>query len=248
MTLDFALPYSSRRAPVFAKNLVACANPLASEAGIYMLRQGGNAIDAALAAAITLIVVEPMGSTLGGDAFAIVLDGKTLQGLNASGRSPFSWDLENFKQYTTMPTHGWTSVTMPGVVSGWVKLSKTFGKLPFEKLFEPAIHYANEGYLLTPVVAKQWVASLMRFSNYPDFLKTFLIDGKTPKIGQLIKLPFLAKTLQEIAQTQGESFYQGKIAQAILAHSHATGGKLTEKDFTEHTADWVKPLAQTYRN
>tara|TARA_Y100001936_G_scaffold134425_1_gene131427 strand:+ start:848 stop:1345 length:498 start_codon:yes stop_codon:yes gene_type:complete len=146
--------YTSRRSPVMAKNIVSTSHPLASQAGLNMILQGGNAVDAAIAAAITLTVVEPTGCGLGSDAFAIIWDGKSLHGLNASGRSPAAWNFERFANFDKMPFRGWESVTVPGAVSGWLTLSDKFGKLPFENLFEPAIKYANEGFAVTPIISE----------------------------------------------------------------------------------------------
>jgi gamma-glutamyltranspeptidase/glutathione hydrolase len=148
--------YPSRRSAVAADNLVATSQPLAAQAGLSMLARGGNAVDAAIAAAITLTVVEPSGNGIGSDAFAIVWDGKQLHGLNASGRSPAGWTPERFAGRDAMPMLGWESVTVPGAVSAWVKLSDRFGKLEFASLFEPAIRYAQSGFPVSPVIATLW--------------------------------------------------------------------------------------------
>ena len=152
MTFDF--PYPSQRMPVMAKNVVATSQPLAAQAGLRMLLQGGNAVDAALATAICLTVVEPTSNGIGSDAFCILWDGQKLYGLNASGRSPKALSSERFKGLSEMPIDGWDSVTVPGCVSAWVELSSKFGKLPFEKLFEPAIDYARNGFLVSPDYCK----------------------------------------------------------------------------------------------
>ena len=156
MTLDWNCPYPSNRSPVFAKNLVASSQPLAVQAGISALKKGGNAVDAALATAITLTVVEPSGNGIGSDAFAIVWDGKRLHGLNASGRSPASLTVEKFHGMKHMPKLGWDAVTVPGAVSAWVELSSRFGKLPFKNLFEDAIHYASAGFMVGPKTQSLW--------------------------------------------------------------------------------------------
>jgi gamma-glutamyltranspeptidase len=145
-SFDWQFPYPSQRMPVLARNAVATSQPLAAQAGIAMLLKGGNAVDAALATAITLTVVEPTSNGIGSDAFCILWDGKKLQGLNASGRSPAAWTLERFKGLRAMPTRGWDAITVPGAVSAWVALSERYGKLPFADLFEPAIRYATDGY------------------------------------------------------------------------------------------------------
>ena len=146
---DFEFPYRSGRMPVLARNVVATSQPLAAQAGLRMLLAGGNAVDAAVACAIALTVVEPTSNGIGADLFEIVWDGHTLHGLNASGRSPAGWTRERFAKFE-MPVHGWDTVTVPGAVSGWIELHSKFGKLPLEKLFEPAIHYAREGFLVSP--------------------------------------------------------------------------------------------------
>src|ERR1700730_19306350 len=149
---DWKFPYHSQRMPVLARNVVATSQPLAAQAGLCMLYKGGNAVDAVLATAITLTVVEPTGNGIGSDAFAILWDGSKLHGHNVSGRSPEGWTLDRFKGKTTMPTKGWDAVTVPGAVSAWVALSERFGKLPFADLFEPAIRYAADGYLVSPTI------------------------------------------------------------------------------------------------
>ena len=154
--LDYSQPYASARSPVMGSNMVACSQPLAAQAGLDMLRKGGNAVDAAIAAAMVLTVVEPTGCGIGSDAFAIVWDGSKLQGLNASGRAPQAWTPEFFARQSKMPQRGWPAVTVPGAVSAWVELSERYGKLPFATLAEPAIGYARDGYQVTPIIAQLW--------------------------------------------------------------------------------------------
>jgi gamma-glutamyltranspeptidase/glutathione hydrolase len=154
--MDWQDRYASRRSAVLARNIVATSQPLAAQAGVVMLQNGGNAVDAAIATAISLTVVEPTSNGIGSDAFAIVWDGAKAHGLNASGRSPAGWTREVFEHYEKMPTTGWHSVTVPGAVSAWAALSKRFGKLPFAKLFEPAIAYAREGFAVSPIIARSW--------------------------------------------------------------------------------------------
>ena len=156
MPLDWSNAYASRRQPIFARNAVATSQPLATQAGISMLARGGNAVDAALATAITLTVVEPCSNGIGADLFAILWTGSELVGLNASGRAPAAWTPGRFTGRRTMPERGWETVTIPGAVSGWVALSTRYGKLPFADLFEPAIRYARDGWLVSPVVAEKW--------------------------------------------------------------------------------------------
>ena len=239
-------PYSSKRVPVFAKNVVATSQPLASQAGLEMLRCGGNAVDAALAAAITLTIVEPTGNGLGSDAFAIIWDGQKLHGLNGSGRSPAGWSPEHFANYQTMPELGWDTVTVPGAVDTWSELSRRFGKLPFTQLFKPAIRYGEEGFLVTPTIASLWAEAPHRFKAYPEFAKVFLPEGKTPRAGEHFISPQQAQTLKKIAKTGGETFYKGEIAEKIVAHAIATGGKMKVSDLATHHSEWVEPISQEY--
>src|SRR5579862_1665430 len=166
---DWEFPYPSQRMPVLARNIVATSQPLAAQAGLAMLMKGGNAVDAILAAAITLTVVEPTSNGIGSDAFAIVWDGQELHGLNGSGRSPVGWIPERFAHLKEMPRRGWDSITVPGAVSAWVALSQRFGKLPFEELFTPAIDYAANGYPVTPVIASGWQRAAQILKNEPGF-------------------------------------------------------------------------------
>src|SRR5690348_3435979 len=156
MTFTWDFPYASQRMPVMAANIVATSQPLAAQAGLRALLKGGNAVDAILATAITLMVVEPTMNGIGSDAFALVWDGKRLHGLNASGRAPHAWTLERFAGRDSMPKTGWDAVTVPGAVSAWAEMSAKFGRLPFEELFVRAIEYAERGFLVTPIVARQW--------------------------------------------------------------------------------------------
>ncbi|MFO7758902.1 MAG: gamma-glutamyltransferase, partial [Roseovarius sp.] len=166
--------YASRRSPVLADNVVATSQPLATQAGLAMLAQGGNAVDAALAAAITLTVVEPTGNGLGSDAFCILWDGQELHGLNASGAAPLAWTPERFADASEMPERGWDSVTVPGAVSAWAELSQRFGVLDFATLFEPAMRHASDGFIVSPVIANLWRRGAEVLSDQPGFAETFL--------------------------------------------------------------------------
>lgn len=239
-------PYGGGRAPVLAQNIVASSQPLATQAGIEALQNGGNAVDAALATAITLTVVEPTMNGLGGDGFALIWDGKKLHGLNASGRAPAAWTPDYFAGKSVMDPIGWNTVTVPGMVSGWVELSRQFGKLPFAQLFKRAIDYAENGFPVSPVIARQWREAIAILKDQPGFSQAFLIDGKAPTAGQIWKFPEQAKTLKEIAATQGQSFYTGDLAKGIVQFAQATGGCFTMADFAGHKAEWVKPLAFDY--
>lgn len=225
--------------PVFAQNVVATSQPLAAQAGVAIMRQGGNAVDAAIATAIALTVVEPVMNGIGSDAFAIVWDGDTLSGLNSSGRSPRAWSREHFDRFQTMPAFGWDSVTVPGCVAAWTALSERFGVLPFEDLFEPAVDYAERGFQVGPITAGLWGRSAALFQSFPDFQSTFVFDGRTPHPGELARLPDHARTLTEIAQSRGESFYRGKLARRIAQHADDTGGSLDAEDLAAHQPEWV---------
>ena len=244
---SYDFPYPSQRMPVFAKNVVATSQPLAAQAGLRMLLKGGNAMDAALATAIALTVVEPASNGLGSDAFAIVWNGDKLHGLNASGRSPQAWTPARFSGLTEMPLQGWDAVTVPGAVDAWVKLSERFGKLPFTDLFEPAIHYARTGFLVSPKTAAKWAVTPKLYKDFPDFAAAFLPDGKAPGVGEMFRFPQQADTLEEIAASRGESFYRGELAKRIVAYAKTTGGVMTEADLAQHQSDWVQPIAQEYQ-
>jgi len=247
LSFSAAFPYPSRRIPVFAENVVATSQPLASQAGIEMLRSGGNAVDAALAAAIALTVVEPTGNGIGSDAFALIWDGRRLHGLNGSGKSPAGWSQRHFRNYREMPLTGWDSVTVPGAVDAWRELSRRFGKLEFAALFEPAIRYAAEGFAVTPTVASLWSEARKIYRHLPEFAKAFLPGGKSPVAGDRFACPGQADTLKQIAETKGRAFYQGEIAGKIAACAAEGGGLLTVEDLAAHRSEWVDPIHIPYR-
>ena len=239
-------PYPSRRSPVLADNVVATSQPLAAQAGLSMLHRGGNAVDAALAAAIALTVVEPTGCGLGSDAYAILWDGESLHGLNASGRSPASWTPERFAGRDAMPVHGWEPVTVPGVVSAWTALSARFGKLPFEALFEPAVTLAERGFPLSPVIAHQWRLGAETLAGQPGFAAHFMPGGRTPRAGERFVNTDLAATLRSVAETRGESFYRGALAGRIAAAAAEHGAALTSDDLAAHEHDWVGTISRRF--
>lgn len=245
---DFSwdFPYPSQRMPVLAKNVVATSQPLAAQAGLRMLLKGGNAVDAAVAAAIALTVVEPTSNGIGSDAFAIVWDGEKLHGLNASGRSPAALSPERFKGLDAMPTDGWDPVTVPGAVSAWILLSGWFGRLEFAELFGPAVEYARNGFLVSPKTAAGWKAAAKRFGGSAEFAEAFLRDGRAPEAGERFVFEEQARTLELIAETKGEAFYHGELAGRIAAHAEATGGLVTLDDLASHKADWVETISQDY--
>ena len=244
--LHWDLPYPSQRDPILAKNVVATSQPLATQAGLDILRQGGNAVDAALAAAITLTVVEPCSNGVGSDAFAILWDGKQLFGLNGSGRSPRQWHREHFRQYKTMPTTGWDSVTVPGAVGAWVAISERFGSLPFYDLFRSAIEYAEKGFHVGRRTAYHWGRAAKRFQQFDGFCEHFLTAGRAPRVGELFARPEFAESLALIAETKGEAFYRGTLCERILEQSKSEGGLLERKDFEQHEAIWCEPIKQKF--
>lgn len=242
MSFDWAMPYPANRSPVFARNIVATSQPLAVEAGIHAMRRGGNAVDAAIASAITLTVVEPNNNGIGSDAFALVHDGKQLHGLNASGRSPATMTPERFRNETKMPTWGWEAVTVPGAVSAWVALSDKFGKLPFADLFQDAIRHARDGFQVGPKSGFYWRHTVQRSKRFQSFMDTFAIDGRPPEIGERMRLPDHASSLEKIAESKGESFYRGALAEAIVADAMNHGAAMTMEDLASHQCDWVDPI------
>jgi len=244
-TWDF--PYPSQRMPVLAKNVVATSQPLAAQAGLAMLAKGGNAVDAGLAAAITLTVVEPTSNGIGSDAFAILWDGQRLVGLNASGRSPAGWTPERYAKHEAMPVLGWDSVSVPGCVSAWVALSRRYGKLPFEALFEPAIRYARESYMVSPITAASWASQAPKFKSFSEFCWTFLPKDRAPFAGERFYCPQQAETLEDIAATKGESFYRGALAERIALASRSDDGAMTQDDLAAHKCDWTDPISVDYR-
>ena len=244
---DWEFPYPSRRTPVLAGNAVATSQPLAAQAGLRMLLRGGNAVDAAVAAAITLTVVEPTSNGIGSDAFAIVWTGDELRGLNASGRSPAALTPGRFAGRNEIPPRGWDAVTVPGAVSAWVALSRELGRLPFADLFEPAIEYAGDGWLVSPVTAAAWRGAAEAFAEFPAFLETFCPGGRAPRAGERFACPDQARSLRLISETDGEALYRGELAERIARHAAETGGLMTAADLAEHRPDWVETLSVDYR-
>ncbi|WP_204801665.1 gamma-glutamyltransferase family protein [Mycobacterium riyadhense] len=239
-------PYAWPRMPILAENVVCTSQPLAAQAGLRMLADGGNAVDAAIATAITLTLVEPVSNGIGSDAFAIVWDGGRVHGLNGSGRSPAAWTPEYFGG-NGVPALGWNSVTVPGAVSAWAALHTRFGKVAFERLFAPAISYGRNGFLVSPIVAAQWAAQVPLFESQPGFAQAFMPGGRAPKPGELFRFHDHASTLEKIAATNGEAFYRGELAAKLEAHATANGGVLRASDLAAHRADWVGTVTGSYR-
>ena len=239
------------RSEVIAQHgMAATSHPLATQAALDILKQGGNAVDAAIAANSMLALMEPTGCGLGGDLFAIVWDARTekLHGLNSSGRSPYSLTLEHFKKLglKKIPDRGPLSVSVPGAVAGWFALHEKFGKLPMRTILAPAIRYAREGFPVSEVIAAAWQGSL-HLQEWPGFKETFLPGGRAPKKGEIFRNPLLANTLRKIAEGGRDAFYEGDIARTIDAHMRRNGGFLSYRDMAEHTSTWVEPVSTNYR-
>lgn len=248
MNFTWDLPYSSQREPVNAANIVATSQPLAAQAGLHMLREGGNAVDAAIATAICLTVVEPTANGIGSDNFALVWAGGGLHGLNSSGRSPKNLDLSQYKEGEAIAPRGWGSVTVPGAVMGWVMLSEQFGALPFKKLFEPAIQYSRRGFPVSPQTADGWGRSCRIYRELESFLDTFAPGGNLPKAGEIFKSEGHAQSYELIAASKGKAFYEGELAEKIAKHARQTGGQMTVDDLAAHKSSWVRPIQTHYKD
>lgn len=239
------------RSAVRAMNgMVATSQPLASAAGLRILQQGGNAVDAAVAAAAVLCVVEPMMVSPGGDLFALVWDAKKkeLKALNASGRSPKAASIDEFKKrgFTKIPQHGIHTVTVPGAVDGWAKLLERSGTMKLADVLQPAIEYAERGFPVSDVIAADWDNALQYKAN-ADFAATFLPNGKPLAAGEIFTNKNLANTLKLVAAKGRDVFYTGEIGQKILKFAQAQGGLHTAADFANHTSNWLDPISTTYR-
>jgi gamma-glutamyltranspeptidase/glutathione hydrolase len=247
LPFDWTFPYPAQKMPLLAANAVSASQPLAAQAGLSMLYQGGNAVDSALATAIALTVVEPVMNGIGGDMFVILWHEGKLHGLNSSGAAPAAWTPEYFKGRSKVPATGWDSVSVPGQVAGWKALSERFGKLPFARLFEPAIRYAQEGFMVSPTIARQWALQVPTFIEQPGFREAFTMDGRAPKAGERWRFPAQAETLRLIAESGGESFYRGALGEKIEAFARQCGGAMRVSDLAAHKPEWVEPISQVFR-
>ncbi len=243
--------FAARRSVVMARGgMVASSQPLAVEAGISILKQGGNAIDAAIATALTLGVVEPVSTGIGGDAFLLyqsAADGR-IYGINGSGRCPRRLTLDELQRrgIKGIPTTGLASVTVPGAIDAFVEAQRRHGKLTFAEVLEPAIHYASEGFPVSEIIAKQWQGAVRLLSQYPSSARTYLADGKAPQAGDVHRQPNLARTLKLLAAEGRDAFYQGEIARQIVQFSQENGGFFSLEDFNSHTTEWVEPISIDY--
>jgi gamma-glutamyltranspeptidase/glutathione hydrolase len=243
--------FASRSEVIGQNGMVATSHPLATQIGLDILKQGGTAVDAAIAANIALGLMEPTGNGIGGDLFAIVWDAKSkkLHGLNASGPAPQNISIEYFTENNLkkIPSYGPLPVTVPGAVDGWVKLHEKFGKLEFKSLFSPTIEYANNGFPVTDTIAYYLDRSKERFQNYPNFKKVWLKNGRMPIKGEIFKNPQLARTLSIIAEKGRSGFYEGEIAQTIADFIQLQGGFLSYEDLSSFHSEWTPPVSSNYR-
>ncbi len=245
-------PFASRSEVIAANGMAATSQPLATQTALDVLKAGGSAIDAAIAANAVLGLVEPTGCGIGGDLFAIVWDAEKqeLTGLNASGRSPQSLSLDYFREreMDEIPYLGPLTVSVPGAVDGWFELHGRYGKLPMSEVLAPAIRYAEDGYPVTEVIAWLWGRNAESRSKYAGFTETFLPGGEAPKKGEVFKNPALARTYRLVGGENGrDAFYKGEVARAIDAHMRESGGFLSYDDMAGHTSEWVDPVSTTYR-
>ncbi|MDB6086875.1 MAG: Gamma-glutamyltransferase [Gammaproteobacteria bacterium] len=244
---DWSSGYPSRRSPVFARNVVSTSHPLAAQAGLAILQRGGNAVDAAVAAAAAMTILEPCSNGLGSDMFCILWDGERLHGLNASGHAPAAWTPEYFRRKyganaAQPPMRGWDSVTVPGAVAGWVRLSERFGKLSFADLIAPSIDIAERGYAVPVIVRQKWAAAAPLVAGQPGWAEAFMPHGRVPEIGERFAFPAAARSLRAIAETRGAALYGGEIAEVAAAHAAANGGAMRASDFASFVPEWVEPI------
>jgi gamma-glutamyltranspeptidase/glutathione hydrolase len=240
------------RSPTIAPHgMVATGQPLAVQVGVDILKRGGNAVDAAIATNAALGLMEPMSCGIGGDLFALIWDAKSqkLYGLNASGRAPYAATREFFKQRNLgqIPGSGPLSWSVPGCVDGWAVLQKRFGKLSFKEVLEPTIRYAEEGFPVSPVIAGYWRGAERLAERSPELGRTFLVNGRTPRTGDVFKNPRLAASYRLLSEQGRDAFYKGKISEEIVAYSKTAGGLFELRDFAEHSSTWVEPVTTTYR-
>ncbi|MEM5326193.1 gamma-glutamyltransferase family protein [Paraburkholderia sp. JHI2823] len=247
-------PYSTPRLPVFARNVVSTSHPLAAQAGLRMLWKGGNAIDAAIAAAAAITVVEPVSNGLGSDCFALVWDGAKLHGLNASGYAPAAWSVDYFRRkygeedgLAKQPKRGWDTVTVPGVIAGWEALHAKFGSLPFADLMEPAIEIAERGHAVATIVARKWQAAIPELHDQPGFAETFMPRGRAPEVSERVCLPGHAATLRRLAERGPRDYYEGEVAARIATFAREGGAALTLDDLRNYRPEWVEPIGKDYR-
>jgi len=245
------LAFATRSEVIAQHGMAATSHPLATQVALDILKAGGSAVDAAIAANAALGLMEPVSNGIGGDLFAIVWDPKTkrLHGLNASGRSPKSLTLEHFRKLglKTIPPRGPLPVSVPGCVDGWFELHGRFGRLPMKKVLQPAIDYARNGHPVAETIAYYWERSVPLLARYPGFKEQFTVAGRAPGKGEIWKNPHLAATLETLAKKGRDAFYKGDIAKTVAAYIKEQGGFLSYEDFAAHRSEWVEPVSTNYR-
>lgn len=252
--LDYPFP-SSRNCVIGRNGAVATSNPLASQAGLEILKKGGNAVDAAVATAICLAVVEPTSNGIGGDNFALIWKNGKLHGMNSSGYSPYGISAEKVRSVygSEIPRFGWEAVTLPGAPMGWAKITEKFGTLPLREIAKPAIDYARNGFPVQPTVSENWKRAfeiyrqVLKDDKYENWFDTFTFNGRPPEPGDMVSLKDHADTIEKIAESNAKSFYGGEIAERILGFSSRTGGYFSEEDFDSYGTDFVEPVGKEYR-
>lgn len=247
--------YPSHRNVVYgSRGMVAASQPLAAQAGLDVLKKGGNAVDAALATAAALTVVEPTGNGLGSDAFALIWRDGRLHGINGSGFAPKSWSVESYRSrgWEKVPTFGWAAATVPGAVAAWCELSKKMGRLSLKEVFAPAIDYARKGYAVSVTTAYNWEKAYQKYSvmESPEFVgwvQTFAPKGHAPRAGEIFRSEGHASTLEAIADSMGDALYRGALGEKIVAFAEKTGGFFTMEDFAAFAPEWVEPISINYK-
>ncbi len=248
-------PFSSKRKVLFARNgMVGTSQPLAAQAGLDILKEGGNAVDAAIATAACFTVLEPTSNGLGGDAFVLFWKDGKLCGLNSSGPAPASISVDAVKKrgYTEMPKTGFLPVTVPGIPAAWAALSKKHGELEFQNTLQRAIEYAEEGYPVSPVIGKSWKRAYDSYKTlegeeFEHWFDTFAPKGRSPKVGEMWRSSDHARSLRSIAETKAKSFYKGELADKIDEFSKKHNGFLSKEDLKQFSPEWVEPLSVDYR-
>lgn len=251
MQFNWNNPYPTVRMPVMGRNIVSTSHPHAAQAGLKIIHQGGNAIDAAIAAAAVLMIVEPVSNGLGSDCFAIVWDGEQLHGLNASGVSPAAWNLDYFASkygkesngLVKRPVRGWDSVTVPGALAGWQALHERFGSLPLSDLLQSAIEIAEKGHAVAPIVAHKWAAATNELASQPGFAQAFMPNSRAPGCGELFYFPQAAKAFKRLAAVGLRDFYEGEIAKSICAFAKEHGAAMSASDLASYRPDWVGTIS-----
>ncbi|MEZ5657656.1 MAG: gamma-glutamyltransferase family protein [Burkholderiaceae bacterium] len=246
---DWRSPYLTPRTPVFGRNVVATSQPLAAQAGLHILRRGGNAVDAAIAAAAAITLTEPVSNGLGSDCFAILWDGQQLHGLNSSGVAPAAWSAAYFadRHGGRIPLRGVDTVTVPGAVAGWHALHQRFGRLGFGDCLAPAIELAERGFAVAPMVRQKWAAQVDELRTQPGFAEVFMPHGRAPEIGERIRMPGAARTLRALAERGARDYYEGEIAERLVAWLRAQGAAHTQSDFAAYQPEWVGTISRRYR-